>query len=265
MEKKTLNKKTWKSWELEEKIGYKFCAPAWAFLPQVRNGTGYSRRTRTADALAMSLYPSRGLDLHGFEIKIYRGDWLSELKNPEKAEEIAQFCDYWWIVAPKEIIKLEEVPSKWGVMIPFGKTLKIIKKAEELKSKKVDKLFLASILRKTQETLTPDAKLEKEYKKGLKEGKEQAQCNFKWAKENHESLKKKISEFEKASGVTIDSWDCDNIGQAVRQVLNGEHNIVKNQLDSLLTKAKEIVKFLEKNLEIKDETKLEHYIKKDKK
>jgi len=110
MEKKKV-KKIYTSSDLEEKLSYKFSTPAWAFLPQVRNGTGYLRNTtRTADAIAMSLYPSRGLDLHGFEIKVSRTDWLGELKNPEKAEAIAQFCDYWWIVAPKEIINLDEVP-----------------------------------------------------------------------------------------------------------------------------------------------------------
>jgi len=78
----------------------RFAAPEFAFLPHVRNGTGYARgTTRTADALAMSLWPSRGLELYGFEIKSERRDWLRERENPEKAEEICRFCDRWWVVA----------------------------------------------------------------------------------------------------------------------------------------------------------------------
>lgn len=248
MEKKKIIKKVWSSSELEEKLSYRFCPPAWAFLPQVRNGTGYLRQTRTADAIAMSLYPSRGLDIHGFEIKIYRGDWLSELKNPEKAEEIAQFCDYWWIVAPKEIINIDEVPHNWGFMIPHGKTLKVVKKAEKLKAQNIDNLFLASILRKTQEIIVPDAKLLRQYEKGILKGKQEMKDLFKFSKEEHDKLQRTVREFEKISGVTIDSWRYDNIGEAVKQVLNGEHTRIKANLKSLLVDAKRIVKSIEENL-----------------
>ena len=97
--------------DIEDLLSNRFCAPAWAFLPQVRNGTGFLNVTRTVDAIAMGLWPSRGLYMHGFEIKVRRGDWLNELRNPEKAEEIGQFCDFFWVVAPKEVIKFEEVPD----------------------------------------------------------------------------------------------------------------------------------------------------------
>ena len=59
-------------------LRYRFCQPEWAFLSQVRNGTGYLRTTRTADALAMSLWPSRGLHLYGFEIKVRKSDWKKD-------------------------------------------------------------------------------------------------------------------------------------------------------------------------------------------
>ena len=47
------------------------------------------------------VWPSRGLYLHGFEIKVHRNDWLRELKNPAKAEEIAGYCHFWWVVATR--------------------------------------------------------------------------------------------------------------------------------------------------------------------
>jgi len=73
-------------------LRYRHRPPAWAFLEKVRNGTGYQRDARTADAIAMSVWPSRGLTLHGFEVKVVRGDWLRELRDPEKADEFFKYC-----------------------------------------------------------------------------------------------------------------------------------------------------------------------------
>lgn len=69
-----------------------FKPPAYIVLGEVRNTTGYARRVRIADALVLSTWPSRGLYIHGFEIKSSRNDWLREFGAPEKAEEIFQFC-----------------------------------------------------------------------------------------------------------------------------------------------------------------------------
>lgn len=241
-------KKTYTSKDLENLLSNRFCQPAWAFLPQVRNGTGYARATRTADALAMSLYPSRGLDLYGFEIKINRGDWLSELKNPDKAEALAKYCDFWYIVAPKGVAKLEELPSTWGLMIPFGSTVKIIKEAKQLKPKPLDHLFLGGILRKAQEIITPSSELYKVRMEGYKNGAENAKRDFKWKEDEHIRLKEKVKNFEKISGVDIDTWSSGDIGEAVKMVLNSEHLRIKKRLKNLLSDAKEIVEDIEKNI-----------------
>lgn len=238
-----------KNWEdLEQLLGNRFCPPAWAFIPQVRNGTGFTSITRTADAIAMGLYPSRGLNLHGFEIKVGRTDWLRELRNPEKAEEIAQSCDFWWVVAPKDIIKVEEVPDSWGLMIPFGATTKVIKKAEQLKPIPIDKSFLAAILRRTQETITPDAKLKTMFKKGEVRGQELAQHSFEYEREEYQHLKAIVINFEQKVGVHLDGWRRDDIADAVKMVLNGEHLRAKEQLRDLFIKAKAITKNIEEQL-----------------
>ena len=88
----------------------------YAYLEQVRNQTGFTdKRLRIADAITMGLYPSRGLYIEGYEVKVSRSDWLSELKQPEKADDIAGYCHYWWIVAPKDIITVDEMPHDWGL------------------------------------------------------------------------------------------------------------------------------------------------------
>ena len=234
--------------DLIELLHNRFSPPAWAFIPQVRNATGFLKVTRTADAIAMSLYPSRGLDLHGFEIKINRNDWLKELKAPEKAEEIAQFCDFWWVVSTKEIVRIEEMPLNWGLLIPHGSTMKIVKPAKLLKAKPIDHLFLAAILRRAQKVIITEAKLEKYFKEGEERGKESAKFEVENALQKYQNLESAVSEFEKISGVHINRWDIGNIGEAVRMVLNGEHLKTKERLQALLETAKNIAIDIEKQL-----------------
>jgi len=248
---KKQDKKNITSSDIEQLLRNRFCPPEWAFIPQVRNGTGYAQEVRTADAIAMELWPSRGLSLHGFEIKSYRGDWLTELKNPAKAEELAKFCDFWWLVAPKDIIKPEEIPATWGLMIPFGSTIKIIKEAKQLKPKKIDKLFLAAILRKAQQSITPEAKIKTAFEDGKKKGKEEVRLEFEYAQRDYIALKEAVLIFEKKSGVNIDKWNYESIGEAVRIVLKGEHLRIKDSLQNLLKQSKEITKRIEEELKTK--------------
>ena len=233
---------------LENLLSNRFCPPAWAFLPQVRSATGYVNQVRTADAIAMGLWPSRGLELHGFEIKVYRSDWLGELKKPEKAEEIASFCDFWWIVAPKDLIKIEELPTPWGLMIPHGATTKIVKQAEKLKSSPIDALFLAAILRRAQEVVTPQSKIDKAFKEGKEEGLEERNASFEYERTHHKEFKETIDVFEKAAGIKIETWGTENIGNAVKMVLNGEHLRAKKNLKGLLATAEKIVSDIKENL-----------------
>ena len=196
----------------------------------------------------MGLWPSRGLHLYGFEIKINRGDWLKELNHPEKAEDIAQFCDFWWVVAPKDLIKVEEIPQNWGLMIPFGATTKIIKEAKQLKPIRIDKLFLAAILRRAQESITPEAKIIAARKEGKEEGRKVARAEVEYGLREYQNLKKAVLDFEKASGVCINEWHAESIGEAVKMVLAGGHLRTKDRLQALLETAKSISADIEKQL-----------------
>ena len=71
-------------WELLTK---RFPPGQYALLKEVRDAAGFHARN-SADGIAMNLWPSRGLELNGLEIKSGRGDWLKEYKNPQKAESI---------------------------------------------------------------------------------------------------------------------------------------------------------------------------------
>lgn len=236
--------------ELEQLVRNRFEPPEWAFLPQVRSGTGNQRDIRTADIVIMELYPSRGLYLNGFEIKVYRGDWINELNNPEKAEAVARYCDFWWIVAPKDVVKVEELPRSWGLMNPSGKSVKIIKQAEQLKSEPIDRIFLAAILRRAQEVITPEVKIRAAFKNGLADGEKRGNENVAFEKTKYELLKAEVDKFQQASGVNIKHyWHYpDKIGEAVRQVLDGEHVVIKEKVEGLLKTAEDIVAGIKESL-----------------
>jgi hypothetical protein len=71
--------------------------------------------SRRVDALAVRLYNS-GPPIVAYEIKVSRGDWLAELKQPDKrveAEEVAAECR---IAAPAGLIPPEELPQGWGLL-----------------------------------------------------------------------------------------------------------------------------------------------------
>ena len=135
-------------------------APAWALFGNVANATGFGAN-RWADAIAMSVWPSRGLMILGFEIKVTRSDLLRELKDPKKADEVGQYCDFWWVASGSaELAKPEELPPAWGLLAPVttraGVTMRVIKEAGRLKPKALDRSFVAAILRRAHETYDPD-------------------------------------------------------------------------------------------------------------
>ena len=104
------------STEIYAALRARYCAPEHALFFEVANGTGSNIR-RYADAVAMNLFPSRGLTLSGFEVKVSKHDWRRELKSPHKAEEgIFKYCDHWWVVAPSGIVGKDELPSTWGLL-----------------------------------------------------------------------------------------------------------------------------------------------------
>lgn len=210
---------TYSAQQIIDALADRFAPPAYAFLPQVRDSTGYSSNPRTADALAMSLWPSRGLELHGFEVKVGRNDWLRELKNPAKAEAIGQFCHRWWIVAPDKLIELAEVPPLWGLLVARGKTGRLVqlKAAPAFDATPIDTPFLAAILRRAAADCPYARRKTSEYADGVEAGKREADRFRGNAAEDLAHLRERLKVFEEASGVKIEAYTpAEKIGAAVR-------------------------------------------------
>jgi len=222
----------------------RFNAPAWALLHEVRNSTGWRRTTRTADALAMSLWPSRGLEVHGIEIKVSRGDLKKELEDPDKAREIMQYCDRWWLVlGHKDLIQPGELPPTWGLMVAKKTRLVAVTEAPKLESKPLDVGFVASILRNVTEAYVPRVELDDLVNEKYKEwqARDRDTDGEKILRNDLKALNETVRLFEEKSGVNIRiPWQVVKIGEAVRYVLGRNFGMAKTQLGHLKTQAERI-------------------------
>lgn len=138
-----------KSDDIVAALRVRYGPPEWAIFFEVANATGGLAAGR-ADAIAMNLWPSRGLAIHGFEIKVSRSDWARERANPAKAEVMARYCDFWWVVAPVGIVDDFDLPHTWGLLtVNDNYRVKQRAAAEKNHAVKFDKQFLASLVRAT--------------------------------------------------------------------------------------------------------------------
>lgn len=120
----------------------------WAYVEEVANSTG-GPASRSGDAMALNLWPSRGLELHGFEVKASRSDWLRELKAPEKADVLFGYCNRWWVaVGDKGIVQDGELPPTWGLLVPRGSDLVVKVQAPALDPKPLSRHFIAAFVRR---------------------------------------------------------------------------------------------------------------------
>lgn len=67
---------------------------------------------------------------HGHEVKTSRADWLTELRDPSKAETFRMHMHYWWLVVADTSIVRDDLPAGWGLLIPHGRTLRVVVQAD---------------------------------------------------------------------------------------------------------------------------------------
>ena len=240
--------------DIRESLRKSFTRPEWALFFEVGNGTGSSLK-RWADALAMNMYQSRGLAIVGFEIKVSRNDLKKELVQPNKAEAVGCFCNHWYLVVPKGLIKdTDIIPAAWGILEYSEGSLRQTQKPGKLICQPVTKEFVAAILRRDDEAYEKKIKqlatslsekkiseIEKCHEENLKKEREKM-------KERHKQLLESISAFEEISGIRISSYDGADLGKAVRIVqqigITGSYStleIVRRNMQRFLTETDQIV------------------------
>ncbi len=130
----------------------------YACAEHVRNGAGFDAN-RTADFIAMDLWPSKGLHLHGHEVKVSRADWLRELADPAKAAAFMRYMDRWWLAVPDERIVRNDLPEGWGLLAQRGSRLIAVVPAPLLQPEPIPRSLLAPLLRSTSATAARRAAL----------------------------------------------------------------------------------------------------------
>lgn len=190
---------------MRQRICAHFPSDRYAVFFEVRNATGFAQKRRDGycDALVMGLWPSRGLELWGLEIKVRRADWLRELKKPEKAEEFLPYCHRWFVVAPADVIHPGELPPTWGHLAPARGGLRAVTSAPLLSPRPADVGLLASIARSAANGWTEHPsylnarkEMERSVEQGVADG-----C--KRQKARLFSLAERLVDFELASGVPL--------------------------------------------------------------
>jgi len=247
----------WTEYTLLEALKNTYPFPEHAVFTKVRNSTGFVDRVRTADAMMFGLWPSRGLDLTGIEVKVSLADWRRELNDPSKADAIGKYCDFWYIVAPRGVVPINDLPDNWGLMEPKRTKLHITKKAERIgEPQPLPRGFIASVLKQFFKQLYTKDELSKEREVGINIGMERARREMSGGghitqrlQSDIDDLKERISNFQKNSGIDMSNeWMYGRIGTEVAfllknrfrlasalQSISGYAKIAQSSADALLT------------------------------
>jgi len=204
----------------------RFGPPArWAVFTEVHDGTGASHR-RSCDAIAMALWPSDGLEIHGIEIKVARADWLRELRSPSKSEGFRRHCDRWWLVAADSGVATKEecLGVGWGMLRPRGDALVVSVGAPVRQAEPMPRKMLAALLRRAQEGSPGDAERSvvraQAWDAGHAEGRRTAPeiRGLADVLATNAALGRSVDAFEAASGIRIGMYDGAEIGRAVARL-----------------------------------------------
>lgn len=228
----------------------------YALMEEVSDASGF-HRSRSADFVAVNLYPSRGLAITGIELKSFRSDWLSELKKPEKAENIFQYCDYFYLLTTSEdIARIEEIPPTWGWYVIKGEKIYTKKQAPNLTPKPLSRHFACAMLKRAQDKtmyIRRDT-VQSEINSARLIGEQNGSSKLDRIQRDFEAFKKTVNEFEQSTGINLSYFSrygesAKTIGNAVRFIHDGGAKSIQEQLLNLEGTVKIISERISKGLE----------------
>lgn len=128
-------------------------------------GLGWDR-TRICDFMAVDMHSAshgswqdpdrwwiKAPIFHGHEVKVSRSDWLTELRDPTKAETFRRHMHFWWLVVSDKSIVRDDLPEGWGLMVKSGDKLRaLVKPTPNLEPEPMPNGLIGSLLRATHAT-----------------------------------------------------------------------------------------------------------------
>lgn len=193
--------------DIRKALGNYYPLPEWSLMFEVGNGTGSVLR-RHADGVALNMYPSRGYEVRGFEIKVSRSDLQHEIAQAAKAEAVCQYCDTWFLVVPKGLTKGIQIPLPWGVIEYNEGKLRISKQAETLSHETMPMQFIAGLLRAQERVFSK--KLNTIADDTIRENKEKWQSMGAWELKSlqgkYSGLYEKLTDIREQTGIDLLGW-----------------------------------------------------------
>jgi hypothetical protein len=238
----------WQTHELNQLIDKRFSENGeHVVIFDVPDSVGMDQRRR-ADAIAVGMWRTSGRLIHGFEVKVSRSDWLRELKDTRKADPFLERCDAWWLVAPVDIIKIEEVPAAWGWLAPTkgGVALRVQKQPiAKPVLPGMDRAFAFGLIRCINESAASDEKVQAARRKAEEYAEERIQRiereHARSMAHRDSALQKRVDLFEKASGIRMEDYNLGQIGEVVKVLreIHGDWNsaaaTIKRSVNALET------------------------------
>lgn len=144
-----------KARDILKTLDKRYSGKEFVFFSELRVGTGYDGTNglpgneQRIDGYAISCWPSSGIERTSFEIKVSRKDWQDELKRPYKRLIAHRLCNKFYFVAPRGLIKTDEVPLECGLIeVDKDHNLRIRVQAPFHESDTPNWLFVASLARR---------------------------------------------------------------------------------------------------------------------
>ena len=224
----------------------------YAVAYHVNNGAGFNYG-RTLDAIVMDTWPSKGLLLHGIEVKVSKADLRMELGDTRKAGAFLPYLDTFSIAAGPECGTQTEllatIPPQWGVYAPdsSGERLRTIRKplmlhADTERHQVFDRSLMAAFARALLQRSESAAELAAVKEATVAEVEKRMNAQFSLKLRDAEALQSAVKQFEETSGVRLGTWGDEpkRIGEAVNFVLMGGLQVSQYRRDGLRALAKEL-------------------------
>ncbi len=131
----------------------------WCFFEELRTATGAVKKDEFnfLDAWAINYHPSKHNVVRCYEIKISKSDFKSEIRKPTKRRSGVRYSNEFYFVAPKGVLKIEDIPVECGLMeVEASGMIEVTIKAPFRDTCPPTWRFLASVCRRIDEPRSAD-------------------------------------------------------------------------------------------------------------
>lgn len=189
-----------------------------------------TRMGRKIDLLVVSLWQSRGFELDAVEVKVSASDWRRELENAAKADWWWRHTHRFWVAVPAALAERVkgELPSTWGLIACSDEAAVVVVKAPKHGAAPLPWPSCIGTMRASADAgINALGRAEQRgYDRGYEDGKRKAEAagGRDWTKDQLDSLRQTVQEFEQASGITVKGWHGGELGRAVAIVQKWSHD-----------------------------------------